>query len=180
MLGRRVDLGVLAGVVDEPIEAVLDDLDPAVAAGLLQADPERIGQVQFAHAIVAEALRDEQSPARLARGHAAVARVMERRWAGDLDAVIDELAVHAYAGATAGTAGSAVEHGARAAELAMAAKAPGEAAARPPPRPRRPHGVRTGRPDPSSDAAHGAGHGPRRGRRRHGGPPGPGRGGRAR
>ena len=78
VLGRRVDLGVLAGVVDEPIDAVLDALDPALAAGLLEADPERIGQVQFAHAIVAEALRDEQSPARLARGHAAVTRVMER------------------------------------------------------------------------------------------------------
>ena len=180
VLGRRVDLGVLAGVVDEPIEAVLDALDPAVAAGLLQADTERIGQVQFAHAIVAEALRDEQSPARLARGHAAVTRVMERRWAGDLDAVIDELAVHAYAGATAGTAASAVEHGARAAELAMAAKAPGEAAAHLTPRPRRPHGVRTCRPDPPPDAAHGAGHGPRRGRRRHGRPPRPGRGRRAR
>ena len=169
VLGRRVDLGVLAGVVDEPIDAVLDALDPALAAGLLEADPERIGQVQFAHAIVAEALRDEQSPARLARGHAAVTRVMERRWAGDLDAVIDELAVHAHAGASAGTAASAVEHGARAAELAMAAKAPGEAAAHLTARPRRARRVRTCRPGPPPDAAHGARDRPRSGRRRHGG-----------
>ena len=51
------------------------------------------------------------SPARRARTHATVTDGHRPRWAGDLDAVIDELAVHAHAGAVAGTAAAAVEHG---------------------------------------------------------------------
>ncbi|MET0327020.1 MAG: AAA family ATPase, partial [Ilumatobacteraceae bacterium] len=129
VLGRRVDLGVLAGVVDEPIEAVLAGLDPAMASGLLRSDPDRIGQLSFSHALVSDALRAEQTAAGLARRHAAVAVVIERRWAGDLDSVIDELAIHAHAGAAAGTAAAAVDHGARAAALATAANAPADAAA---------------------------------------------------
>ena len=129
VLGRRVDLGVLAGVVEEPIDVVLASLEPALAAGLLEPDPDRVGQLLFAHALVADALRAEQTAAGLARRHAVVTTVIERRWAGDLDAVIDELAIHAHAGAAAGTAAAAVEHGARAAELATAASAPADAAA---------------------------------------------------
>ena len=104
-------------------------LEPALAAGLLEPDPDRVGQLLFAHALVADALRAEQTAAGLARRHAVVTGVIERRWAGDLDAVIDELAIHAHAGAAAGTAAAAVGHGARAAELATAANAPADAAA---------------------------------------------------
>ena len=41
VVGERVDLAVLAGVVGEPIDEVLDALDPAVVAGLLGPRPGR-------------------------------------------------------------------------------------------------------------------------------------------
>ena len=129
VLGRHVDLGVLAGVVEEPIEAVLDALDPAVTAGLLEADPGRIGQLQFAHAIVAEALRDGGTTRLVWLG---VTPRPPGSWSGAGPAISTRSSTSSPSMPTPGRpphAASAVEHRTRAAELAMVANTPGEAAA---------------------------------------------------
>lgn len=119
VVGRRFDLDVLAAVVDSPSDDVLDRLAPAMAAGLLDVDGARPGRFAFSHALVAEALAAEQSPVRRARLHAAAAQALERLRAGNLEPFLGELAFHAFEGAAAGTAASAVDHGEAAARVAM-------------------------------------------------------------
>ncbi len=78
---------------------------------------------------MAETLAAEQSAVRLARLHADIALVIERLRADELDVWLEELAMHACAGASAGTADRAVELSIAAADVAHAAKAPGDEAA---------------------------------------------------
>jgi DNA-binding SARP family transcriptional activator/nucleoside-triphosphatase THEP1 len=128
VFGRAFDADVVAGVIEEADSDVLDALVPALDAGLLTADPVRPGRYLFAHALVGETFVAEQNPVRLARLHAAAARVLEARRPVD-DSTIDALAYHAYEGASAGTAAAAAEYSARAAAIAVAGYAYRAAAA---------------------------------------------------
>jgi DNA-binding SARP family transcriptional activator len=75
VLGRAVRLPLLAAVLDRDEEAVLDDLEPALAAGLVV--EEGADSFRFAHALVRDAAYGTLLMARRARLHARAATAWE-------------------------------------------------------------------------------------------------------
>ena len=80
VLGREVPLPLLAAVLGEGEDAVLDALDPALAAGLVTEDgPDRF---RFAHALVRDAAYGTLTLSRRARLHARAAAAWQDTGAG--------------------------------------------------------------------------------------------------
>jgi predicted ATPase len=67
--GRHFDIDVVAEAASVEIEAALEVLDSAVAAGLIVEDQQRLGRFRFAHALAAEALYETTGLLRRARLH---------------------------------------------------------------------------------------------------------------
>ncbi len=108
VLGREVDVDLLAGLAQRDPDDVLDALEPAVLIGLLE-EPEP-GRVRFAHALVRDTLYEDTSLLRRSRLHGAALELLATGRTADPSA----LAYHAVSAATPATAAAA-------AELAMAA-----------------------------------------------------------
>src|SRR5262249_40135542 len=144
VIGRDIDLDVLSLVAGEPIERVLDALDEALRARLVE---EAGSTCRFVHDLVRSALYEEQSAARRRSPHARVVDVLEQRRPDDIAA----LAYHAVAAAADPRgAARAADLSVRAGEAALHARAFGGAAAHfrtalQPPRARAPHDPLTGR-----------------------------------
>ncbi|MCU1345330.1 MAG: transcriptional regulator, LuxR family, partial [Acidimicrobiia bacterium] len=98
LVGLEFDVKVLARSLDRDELAVIDDLDQAVGARLL----EDIGfdTFRFAHALVRASLRNAMSSPRRARWHGRIAVALELVYAGRLDEVAPAVAHH-YAEASA-------------------------------------------------------------------------------
>ncbi|RUP40273.1 MAG: transcriptional regulator, partial [Gordonia sp. (in: high G+C Gram-positive bacteria)] len=77
VLGRRVDGETLAALSGTDEDAVLEALEPAMAAGLVVEDG--IDRYSFAHALVRDTLYDSLSASRRARRHVAAARTLAGR-----------------------------------------------------------------------------------------------------
>ncbi|GAA1142052.1 BTAD domain-containing putative transcriptional regulator [Kribbella jejuensis] len=88
VVGREFDLAVLAAATGRDPDELLDDLDPALAAGVI-ADGDRVERFRFAHALVRDVAYAGLPAARRARRHAAIAQVLE-----DLGAAPSEPARH--------------------------------------------------------------------------------------
>ncbi|WP_173073541.1 BTAD domain-containing putative transcriptional regulator [Phytohabitans rumicis] len=78
VIGRRFDLALLADAVGRDEEAILDDLDPALAAGVV-GEEETVDRFRFAHALVRDVVYAGLPAARRARRHAVVARSLSAR-----------------------------------------------------------------------------------------------------
>ncbi|WP_167759191.1 BTAD domain-containing putative transcriptional regulator, partial [Blastococcus sp. TF02A_35] len=103
VLGRDVDVDLLAAVVGRDPDELLDALETAVLAGLL--DEPAPGQVRFSHALVRDTLYEDLPLMRRARVHSAALRALRERGA---DATA--LAHHAVAAAGPSTAADAVPY----------------------------------------------------------------------
>lgn len=114
VLGREVDLTVLAAMGDRSEEDLLDELEPAVLAGLLT-EPAA-DRLRFTHALVRETLYDELPLMRRSRIHGSALRVLAERAPHDHAS----LAHHAVLSATPSTARSAVPYAVDAARQASA------------------------------------------------------------
>ena len=128
VVGRVIDVAVLAEVVEADADVVLDALEEAVEAGLVVVEPGT-GAFVFSHALVADALASEINAVRRARLHARIAATLTRRTAGLTGGALVEAAGHAWAGRSAGAGDLAVDLGRRAAEAALVEGAPAEAVA---------------------------------------------------
>ncbi len=85
VIGRQfeVDLAIEAGAGDK--NALLDAIDEAVKASVLQPTPERgADRFAFTHALLAEVLRESANPRRRKRIHQRVAQAMVRRTPDDV------------------------------------------------------------------------------------------------
>lgn len=121
VLGREVDITLLAELARSDDDALLDALEPAVLAGLVEEPaPDRI---RFAHNLIRDTLYDDMSVLRRSRLHAAALQMLRGRSADTAS-----LAYHAVAAATAETAMEAADFAMSAAAEADAVGAPGEAA----------------------------------------------------
>ncbi len=109
VLGRDVDIDLLADLAQRDPDDVLDALEPAVLIGLLE-EPGP-GRVRFAHALVRDTLYEDTSLLRRSRLHGAALELLMTAGRTTDPAA---LAYHAVAAATPATAAAA-------AELAMAA-----------------------------------------------------------
>ncbi|MFD2094023.1 BTAD domain-containing putative transcriptional regulator [Blastococcus deserti] len=103
VLGRDVDVDLLAAVAGRDPDELLDALETAVLAGLL--DEPAPGRVRFSHALVRDTLYEDLPLMRRARVHAAALKVLATQGA---DATT--LAHHAVAAAGPATAADAVPH----------------------------------------------------------------------
>jgi DNA-binding SARP family transcriptional activator len=118
VVGREVELELLVRAADRDVEAVLDDLDPAVVHRLLAPVADRPGTFRFSHALVREVVADDVSSLRRARIHVRVADALEAT-AGDRDDAAEILAEHLWAAAPVGVGRRAAAALERAAEVAV-------------------------------------------------------------
>ncbi|WP_231514511.1 BTAD domain-containing putative transcriptional regulator [Mycobacterium sp. URHB0044] len=123
VLGRDVDVDLLAELAGRDTDDLLDALEPAVVVGLL-VEPGP-GLVRFAHAVVRDTLYEDISLLRRSRLHAAALAILRQR-ARAADPT--SLAHHAAAAATPDTAAEAAEFAVAAAREADAVGAHAEAA----------------------------------------------------
>lgn len=123
VLGREVDITLLGELARSDDDELLDALEPAVLAGLL--DEPVPGRIRFAHNLIRDTLYEDTSVLRRSRLHAAALDLLRPRGA---DAA--SLAYHAVAAATAATASEAAGFVMQAAREADAVGAPVEAARR--------------------------------------------------
>ncbi|WP_420094707.1 BTAD domain-containing putative transcriptional regulator [Nocardia asteroides] len=121
VLGREADLDVLAEVAGRDPDDLLDALEAAVLAGLL--DEPAPGRVRFTHALVRDTLYDDTPLLRRARLHTRALEVL----GAEADAAV--LARHASAAAGPATAAAAIRYPVAAARAAERAGSWREAAA---------------------------------------------------
>jgi DNA-binding SARP family transcriptional activator len=127
--GRHFDIKVVAEAATVEIEAALEALDIAVAAGLIVEDQQRLGWFRFTHALAAETLYETTGRLRRARLHRRIGAAAARVWTGIAERAA-EIARHwlPAAGLDPATAVHASTHAADAARVADARLAPEDAA----------------------------------------------------
>jgi hypothetical protein len=96
VLGRTLDLGIAAALVDSTLAAARDLAAEAVRADVLVDAGDR---TSFSHILIREVLHRDLSAARRAELHAGVARALLDRHREDADASLAEAAHHLFAAA---------------------------------------------------------------------------------
>jgi class 3 adenylate cyclase len=125
VVGRDFDIELLAALHDVPEDSLLDSLDEAVQAGLVQ--ETGADRYRFAHVLVQVTLYEEISATRRRRLHRRVGQALEKLRPEDVVA----LAYHfSQAGPDGDGMSRAVRYGLAAAEQALQARALGDAEAR--------------------------------------------------
>ena len=115
LIGREFDLGVLTAASDAKEDELLDALDEAVAARVIEEVGGAGERYRFAHALIRATLADSISVGRRARFHFRIGAAIEERDPDDVEAL-----VHHYEVAAAGGAAKAVQYAERAARDALA------------------------------------------------------------
>ncbi|MEZ0073063.1 DNA-binding SARP family transcriptional activator [Planotetraspora sp. GP83] len=90
--GRHFDIEVVAEVVPIEIDAALEILDTAIAAGLVVEDQHRLGWFRFTHALVAEALYETTGRLRRARLHRRLGAAADRATARGTESAAESAA----------------------------------------------------------------------------------------
>lgn len=117
VLGRHFDVSLLQEVAEAHLDPLLDLLDQAAAAGVIE-ESSALGRYAFAHIMIRESLYEELTSARRMRLHRMAAEVLESAYGDDLDARLPELAHHWFKAAQAGDPDKAMEFARRAAAAA--------------------------------------------------------------
>jgi len=111
--GGVIDARVISGVLDTTVDEVVTRLDPAVAAGIIDEDPDSLGQYLFDHDLTAETVRAGVSANRQALLHRRIAAAIADivcdpndplvfAWADHLDAGMADPAERVEASLAAG------------------------------------------------------------------------------
>ncbi|MFQ6026271.1 MAG: AAA family ATPase, partial [Dehalococcoidia bacterium] len=128
VIGREFTLNQLMSLVEDISEdRLLEVLEEALAARVIEELPQEVGRYQFTHALIQETLTQELTLTRRVRLHATIAQELEKMYGVDADAHAPELAHHfAEAEATLGTE-KLVQYSLLAGERALASYANEEA-----------------------------------------------------
>ena len=95
IIGRQFGLAELERLMETLASGhVLDALEEALAAGIVEEVPGMLGAYQFAHVLIQETLASALSSSRRARLHGHIAEVLEALWQDDLTAHACELVMH--------------------------------------------------------------------------------------
>ncbi len=127
VIGREFDLDLLAGLADVDEDTLLDLLERAVDAALVDEDV-MAGRFRFAHALIQHSLYDELRPARRQRAHQRVAELLEAMTTTEDPVTLAELAHHWVAATRPADLERALHYVSRAGEAARASVAPDDAA----------------------------------------------------
>ncbi|OKI35276.1 hypothetical protein A6A25_24355 [Saccharothrix sp. CB00851] len=127
--GRQFDIEVVAEVASVDIEAALEALDTAVAAGLVVEEHERLGWFRFTHALTAEVLYETTGRLRRALVHRRIGAAAAKVWTDSTERAA-EIARHWLPAAELDptAAAQAAAHAATAARVADTELAPEDAA----------------------------------------------------
>jgi hypothetical protein len=118
VLGREFDIDTIEGLSELADRDMLAVLDDAVAARLVGSSPGAPGRLRFAHALVRDALYEAIPPGRRMELHRRIGDALERRYAGDRDPHLAELAHHFSAATSRPAAAKAARYAELAAERA--------------------------------------------------------------
>ena len=123
VVGREFDLDVVAHVAEIKQDELLDAIEVAVAARLVDEVSDSVGRFRFVHELIRSTLAETLSAARQARVHLRVGSALEQQQPDDLATLANHYAAAAAAGAV-----KAVEY----AELAAATPSSGSRTRKPP------------------------------------------------
>ena len=127
--GRDFNLDVVEHVGDLSSDAMLESLDEAVAAQLVEEVPGHVGRYSFSHALIHETLYDDHTGIRRARLHGRMGEAMEDLFGSAGEPPLPELAHHFLKSAEGGhDVEKAIAYAVRAGEDATAKLANNEAA----------------------------------------------------
>jgi hypothetical protein len=126
VIGRSFELGLLVRLTDTTESELLDRLEAAVAASLLDESTEPVGRFRFVHALINQTLYERLGTTRRSSMHHRVAVALEELYGQDPDERVAELALH-WRLATTDPA-KAAHYAARAGRRALDSLAPAEAA----------------------------------------------------
>ncbi len=102
IIGREFDFELLRALISEvSYDRLLEALEEASAARLIEELPQGVGQYQFAHALIQETLSAELSTLRRVRLHATIAETLEDLYGANAEAHAAKLAYHFAEAATA-------------------------------------------------------------------------------
>ena len=128
VIGRSFELKLLTRLVDLTEGQLLDLLEAAVEAFLLDESTERVGQFRFVHALINQTLYEALGPTRRARMHHQVAWALEDLYGPDPGEHVGELALHWRLATMSIDTRKAADYAFRAGQLALDSLAPAEAA----------------------------------------------------
>ena len=95
VIGREFELRQLAPLIEDVSEdRLLEVLEEALAARVVEELPSAVGRYQFTHALIQETLAEELSTTRRVRLHARIAEALEELYGADAQAHAAELAHH--------------------------------------------------------------------------------------
>ena len=128
VIGREFSLDALEPLSDVSGDQLLELLDEAMAARVINELPQAHGQYSFVHALIRETLYDEISIARRVRFHRRIGETLEKLYGDSPDSHLNELAYHFFQASPAGGSDKAIDYAIRAAKRANSQLAYEEAA----------------------------------------------------
>ncbi len=127
VIGREFDLRVVASLVEGAEEELLDALDEAVTARLVDESADLPGRYSFSHALVRETLYEGLTLNRRVLVHRRIGDILEELYGADVESHLGELAHHFFQAARADLT-KAIHYSVRAADRAMSVLAYEDAA----------------------------------------------------
>lgn len=118
VLGRNFDAREIGAAAGEQLDVVLESLEAAARAGIIEHVGEAPGSQRFTHALIRETLYEELPTLERLRWHGRAGDVLASLHGHDLDPVLTRIAHHYYEAATLGNSGKAAEFAMRAAHKA--------------------------------------------------------------
>ena len=119
VIGREFSSEALEPLSEISGDLLLELLDEAIAARVINEVPQAVGQYSFVHALIRETLYDEISIARRVRFHRRIGETLEKLYANSLDSHLPELAYHFFQASPAGNSDKAIDYEVRAAKRAI-------------------------------------------------------------
>jgi DNA-binding SARP family transcriptional activator len=129
VLGRHFEFDMLERLCDLGQDALVDALEHAVGARILEESGTTVGSYAFSHTLIRDVLHATLTTTRRALLHRRAGTAIEAAYADDLQPRLAELAGHFAQGGSAADIDKAVVYGARAGEHALALLAYERAAA---------------------------------------------------
>jgi class 3 adenylate cyclase len=128
VIGRSFDLDVLSRLVELGEGELLEHLEAAVQASLLDESTDSLGRFSFAHALINHTLYEGLGGTRRARMHLRVAEALEDIYGTESDEQVAELALHWRLATVSVDKSKAAGYALRAGRQALERLAPSEAA----------------------------------------------------
>jgi DNA-binding CsgD family transcriptional regulator len=117
--GRQFTAREIAAAMDEDVQRVLTDLEPAVQAGIVHSNVEVAGSYQFTHALIRETIYEDLAAVDRLRLHGRAGDALVSVNSANLDAALSRIAHHYYEAAALGNSDKAVTFALRAADSAV-------------------------------------------------------------